>query len=400
MLPDEGQPSSEQADLYKDVQIFGPESLQQGIRAINEEFKENFAEHVQKEPARVAPMALEVDVDVLKGARRGRTHPRPLGEDKAKALREMLAELLRLGVIRTSTEITGAQVLLVAKKGTTKLRFCIDYRAVNSATVGREGWPIPDIKAMIERIGRKRAKFFGVMDLTSGFHQCPLRESDKKWTSFITAAGMYEWNRCPMGLESVPSYFQRIMATDVLADILYELVECYLDDIIVFGQTEDEFLHNYREVHIRCRRANIKLNPKKCRVGLAEIEYLGHTISENTCHFTRSKLDRITAFPKPTNAGELKQFLGLSNYFHSHVRNLSSLEGPLNEMLLAYTKRDRRRHLPWSAEADAAFAAIVKAIDECPALWFIDTKSPVYLQTDASDYGIGGFLFQLVDGVV
>ena len=59
--------------------------------------------------------------------------------DKAKALREMLAELLRLGVIRTSTEITGAQVLLVAKKGTTKLRFCIDYRAVNSATVGREG---------------------------------------------------------------------------------------------------------------------------------------------------------------------------------------------------------------------------------------------------------------------
>ena len=33
-------------------------------------------------------------------------------------------------------------------------------------------------------------------------------------------------------------------------------------------------------------------------------------------------------------------------------------------------------------------------------MWFIDTKSPVYLQTDASDYGIGGFHFQLVDGVV
>ena len=72
----------------------------------------------------------------------------------------------------------------------------------------------------------------------------------------------------------------------------------------------------------------------------------------------------------------------------------------MNEMLLAYTKRDRRQHLPWSAEADAAFAAIVKAIDECPALWFIDTTSPVYTQTDASDYGIAGFLFQLVDGGV
>ena len=87
--------------------------------------------------------------------------------------------MLKLGVIRACTEVTGAQVLLVTKKGLEKLRFCIDYRMVNQATVGREGWPIPDIKAMIERLGRKRAKYFGVMDLTSGFHQCPLRESDK-----------------------------------------------------------------------------------------------------------------------------------------------------------------------------------------------------------------------------
>ena len=121
----------------------------------------------------------------------------------------MVAELLKLGVIRASTEITGAQVLLIAKKGSEKLRFCIDYRVVNQATVGREGWPISDIKTMIERLGRKQSKYFGVMDLTS----------------------------------------------------------------------EDEFLHNYRQMHIRCRRANIKLNPRKCRVGLEEIEYLGSLFS-------------------------------------------------------------------------------------------------------------------------
>ena len=144
--------------------------MQRGIRAIDEEFKDNYAEHVQKDPARVPPMALEVDAEILNGNRRGRSRPRPQGEDKARALRLMVAELLKLGVIRASTEITGAQVLLVAKKGSEKLRFCIDYRVVNQATVGREGWPIPDIKAMIEHLGRKRSKFFGVMDLTSGFH--------------------------------------------------------------------------------------------------------------------------------------------------------------------------------------------------------------------------------------
>ena len=71
------------------------------------------------------PMALEVDAEILNGNRRGRSRPRPQEEDKARALRLRVAELLKLGVIRASTEITGAQVLLVAKKGSEKLRFCI-----------------------------------------------------------------------------------------------------------------------------------------------------------------------------------------------------------------------------------------------------------------------------------
>ena len=96
--------SSEQAELYKEVQVFGPASLQRGIRAIDEEFKDNYAEHVQKDPARVPPMALEVDAEILNGNRRGRSRPRPQGEDKARALRLMVAELLKLGVIRASTE--------------------------------------------------------------------------------------------------------------------------------------------------------------------------------------------------------------------------------------------------------------------------------------------------------
>ena len=71
-------------------------------------------------------------------------------------------------------------MLLVAKKGTTKLRFCIDYRAINAATVSPETWPTPNIKSMLERLGSKKPQFFGVMDLTSGYYQAPLSESAKK----------------------------------------------------------------------------------------------------------------------------------------------------------------------------------------------------------------------------
>jgi hypothetical protein len=45
---------------------------------------------------------------------------------------------------------------------------------------------------MIREIGRKGGRVFGVMDMTSGYHQAPLKESDKHWTAFITPDGMYE----------------------------------------------------------------------------------------------------------------------------------------------------------------------------------------------------------------
>jgi len=298
----------EDKDCYKKFPLEGSERMRKRAWELNEKYKHIFSERVQPEPARVPPMALEIDVDVLRGSRPHRTFPRPQTEEKAKALRDILNDLLRWGLIRVSKEATGAQVLLVAKKGTSKLRFCVDYRAINAATIPAEGWPIPDIKALIQRLGAKRAKFFAKFDLTSGFYQCPLRESDRKWTSFITAWGMFEWLRCPMGLEGVPSYFQRMMVTHVLGDIMYDIVECYLDDVITWGSTEDEFFENVEKFYIRCAKVGIKLNPLKCVLGVSEIEYLGHTINETSCHFIRSKLDRVVAFPKPTTSGELKQF--------------------------------------------------------------------------------------------
>ena len=36
------------------------------------------------------------------------------------------------------------------------------------------------------------------------------------------------------------------------------------------------------------------------------------------------------------------------------------------------------------------------AIDECPMLWFLNDFSPIFLQTDASDYGIGAYLYQVI----
>jgi len=69
---------------------------------------------------------------------------------------------------------------------------------------------------------------------------------------------------------------------------------------------------------------------------------------------------------------------------------------PLQELVGDYDKTKARHKIQWSDECIRAFEDIRQAIDECPMLWFLDDFSPIFLQTDASDYGIGAYLYQVI----
>ena len=126
-----------------------------------------------------------------------RTPPRPQTMEKQYEIATPIEKMLKLNVIRESQSTEHSQVLLTPKPNG-KWRFCIDYRNLNNCSESL-GWPIPNIAQMIRRIGMSRPKVFGVMDLTSGYHQAPLSESSRKYTAFTTFMGVYEWLRVPMG---------------------------------------------------------------------------------------------------------------------------------------------------------------------------------------------------------
>ena len=265
---------------------------------------------------------------------------------------------------------------------------------MNAATTSM-GWPIPNISAMLRRLGHAKSKYYAKMDLTSGYFQAPLSENSRRYTAFITWCGLYEWTRVPMGLKGAPSYFQQMMTQFVLIQLVHITCELYLDDILVHATTEDELLNRLRTVFERLRKHRITLNPEKCEFGLNEVNFVGHTLSGNGISMSTDKKQSIISFPKPKTAKELKSFLGLANYFRDHVRIHSIVVFPLQQMIQNY---DRKRVLIWTENTEHAFKAIVKAINECPTLYFMDYKAQIILQTDASDYGIGAYLFQIIDG--
>lgn len=373
-------------------QIHGPEPLRKAISELCVEFGDVFSTTVRKNAANVSPLALKMEKGKTWKIPASRRAARPQGPQKLAALKIMVDTLLELGVIRRSTQANASQVLLVSKKGTEKLRFCIDYRELNEIT-DSDSWPIPNIGQLLAQLGARKSKYFAVMDLTSGYHQTPLEEDSKKLTAFICAFGVFEWNRVPMGLKGAGSYFQRVMTTEILGDIIHELCEVYLDDVIVFGGCADTFLANLREVFVRYRAFGITLNPAKCHFGLEQIEYVGHLINEYGHTFTRSKLDSVVNFPKPKTHAHMKSFLGLANYFRAHIKNHSAVAKPLNDMVKNYK---RQRILEWSEVEVAAFEKLKQLIDDCPILYFVDPKGQIVVQTDASNDGIGAYVFQLI----
>ena len=373
--------------------IEGSQELKLSLNQLCTEFKEIFSLEVQPEPADVPPFHIRVDETKWKVSA-NRTPHRPQTMAKQYETAAQIEKMLKLNIIKKSQSAEHSQVLLTPKPNG-KWRFCIDFRNLNNCSESM-GWPIPNIEQMMRRIGTCKPKVFGVMDLTSGYHQAPLSESSQVFTAFITFMGVFEWLRVPMGPKGAPSYFQQIMATVVLAGLIYHILEIYLDDIIVHGNSEEEFLNRLRLVFERLRKHRITLNPTKCIFGAPRIEYTGHVLDEKGISFSKKKLDMVINFKKPENQKELKSFLGLVTYFHSHIRNHSMIVRPLHEMVRDYKPRNK---LQWNSGTTAAFLKIQEAINNCPTLYYIDDFSPIFLHTDASDYGIGAYLFQLKEGI-
>ena len=113
---------------------------------------------------------------------------------------------------------------------------------------------LPRIDDIIPLLGKKN--FFVGLDLACGYWEVPMSDEfdSKDKTTFTCHVGTFCFKYMPFGGVNCPATFQRLMQK-VLSDQYNKSVFCYLDDILVTGETWAEMIAELKIVFQKLREA-------------------------------------------------------------------------------------------------------------------------------------------------
>lgn len=187
------------------------------------------------------------------------------------------------------------------------------------------------------------------------------------------------------GINCAPEIFQRTME-----QVINGCEGClnFMDDIIIFGESEEQHDKRLENTLKRLKSYNVTLNEDKCVYGVKEIVFLGHKLSEKGIRPTDDKLIAIKQFREPKTAEETRSFLGLVNYMGKFIPNLATVTEPLRQL----TKKDAG--FIWEFEQRKAFNALKNCLSKESTLGYYDMNDRTRIIADASPVGLGAVLIQ------
>ncbi|GFX14704.1 retrovirus-related Pol polyprotein from transposon 412 [Trichonephila clavipes] len=115
-------------------------------------------------------------------------------------------EWVKNGIVEPCSSPYASQVVVVKKKRREITRVCIDYRRLNRKLI-KDNYPLPLIDDILDCL--QNAKIFTTLNLKNGFFHVAVNERSRKFTSFVTHNGQYQFRRMPFGLSTCPSTFMR-----------------------------------------------------------------------------------------------------------------------------------------------------------------------------------------------
>jgi hypothetical protein len=136
-----------------------------------------------------------------------------------------------------------------------------------------------------------------------------MSREDEEHTTFITVDGLFCFVSMPYGLKNaLPTFVCAMHKT--FGDLIRDLVEVYVDDIVIKIKSRVSLLDNLALVFDRLRLTCTKMNLDNCLFGVTAGKLLGFLVSHRGIEANPEKIKTIKAMWPPARIKDVQKLTG------------------------------------------------------------------------------------------
>jgi hypothetical protein len=302
---------------------------------------------------------IEHSLNVLKTARPIKQKLQRFARDKKEAIRAEVTRLLATGFIKEVYHPDWLANLVLVRKKNNEWRICVDYTNLNKH-YPKDPFGLPRIDEVVDSTAG--CELLSFLDCYSGYHQIALNKDDQIKTSFITLFGVYCYTTISFGLKNAGATYQRAIQQCLVDEIKDDLVESYVDDVVVKTREVHTLVDNLQRTFTALNKYQWKLNPKKCIFGVPSGILLGNVVSHDGIRPNLIKVKTILDMQPPRNVKDIQKLSGCMAALSRFISRLGEKGLPFFKLLKASEK------FAWSKEADATFMQLKEFLTSPPIL--------------------------------
>ena len=241
-------------------------------------------------------------------------------------------------------------------------------------------YPLPRIDNLFDQL--RGARVYSKIDLRTGYHQLRVRDTDVPKTAFRTRYGHFEFMVMPFEWTNAPAAFMDLKHR-IFQPYLAQFVVVFMDDILIYSQSEWEHEYHLRIVLQLLRDHQLYAKFSKCESWLTEVRFLGHMVSASGVSVDPEKVEVVMIWERPKSVFEIRSFLGLAGYYRRFIEDFSKIAAPMTRLTRKEVKFD------WDDRCEEAFQELKRRLTSASILIVPDKGQGYTVYYDASRVGLG-----------
>ena len=327
---------------------------------------------------------------------------RSMSEQKLIAMKKYLNEHLIKNFIRSNSSKTAAFVLLM-KKSEENFRFCVNYRNLNNI-IKKNKYSIFFFSETLTKF--VKTKWFIKLNIIHVFNRIKIKKKHKWLTAFNTKYGQFEYLIMLFELCNASSTFQSYINSSFRKYLNY-FVTIYLNDILIFSDTEFEHIEQILKIFRRFKKKNLQLNIDKCEFFVFEIKYLEMYVNVNDVKMNSEKVFVILKWRISESVKKIQSFFEFVNFYRKFIEEFFKKVKCLTKLIKKkqYVSKSKKRRVKyknfhWTTECRKIFENMKQVFTSAFVFVHYDSVREIWMKTNALNFVIFEVLFQMHDNVL